>query len=191
MKDARNDLVAGDRVDAPPALYLAGPGVFAREAHALGERLRAQCSAYGFEPLHPFDNDVNESTLDPSREIFAANVSMIRRADGVLANLSPFRGAEPDSGTVWEVGFAIALGKPVWAYMDSLETNMERVERLLGPLVENRDRDGNAVENFGLPLNLMIAHSVTSISASIDQALQKAQKHFLKQQKLAGRGVGQ
>ncbi|WP_416367503.1 nucleoside 2-deoxyribosyltransferase [Variovorax paradoxus] len=34
----------------------------------------------------------------------------------MIANLEPFRGAEPDFGTVFEVGGATALGLPVVAY---------------------------------------------------------------------------
>ncbi|MHB8549318.1 MAG: nucleoside 2-deoxyribosyltransferase, partial [Thermoplasmataceae archaeon] len=51
-----------------------------------------------------------------SKVIYEANREKIRSADWILANLQRFRGAEPDSGTVFEVGFAVALGKPVYAY---------------------------------------------------------------------------
>jgi len=36
-------------------------------------------------------------------------VDRIREACGMLADLRPFRGTEPDSGTVFEVGMAFAI----------------------------------------------------------------------------------
>jgi nucleoside 2-deoxyribosyltransferase len=68
----------------------------------------------------------------------------------VLANLNNFRGAEPDSGTAFEVGFAVALGKPVVGYLDDGRTLREQ----LGGV---RDAEGFSVEDFGLPRNLMLA----------------------------------
>jgi len=39
-----------------------------------------------------------------------------------------FRGAgAPDSGTALEVGFAVALGKPVWGYADDGRAVIDRV----------------------------------------------------------------
>ena len=49
----------------------------------------------------------------------------------MLANLEPFRGSEPDSGTAFEVGYALALGKPVYAYLsDAGASRRERLARL-------------------------------------------------------------
>jgi nucleoside deoxyribosyltransferase len=45
-----------------------------------------------------------------------------------MANLADFRGAgEPDSGTAFEIGFATALGKPVFAYTSDVAPLIERV----------------------------------------------------------------
>jgi nucleoside 2-deoxyribosyltransferase len=52
-----------------------------------------------------------------ARWIYQANIGLIARADAVLANLDFFRGTEPDSGTCFEVGYAVALGKPVYGYI--------------------------------------------------------------------------
>ena len=51
-----------------------------------------------------------------AEHIFTSNVAKLSEADGVIANLAPFRGHEPDSGTVFEVGYAIARGIPVIGY---------------------------------------------------------------------------
>ncbi|MGC3173883.1 nucleoside 2-deoxyribosyltransferase, partial [Pseudomonas aeruginosa] len=59
--------------------------------------------------------------------IYRANVRQIERADCELANLEPFRCSEPDSRTAFEVGYALALGKPVYAYHSDAGAYAERL----------------------------------------------------------------
>ena len=143
-----------------PRIYLAGPDVFRVDAALHFALLAAVCERSGAVALSPFDAAVTASTSPHA--IYANNMALIRSADGVVANLAPFRGAEPDSGTVFEVGAAIALGLPVVAYgVSGLYVDQVRkrgpVERVDGAL---RDADGLTVEDFGLPLNLMLSTAV-------------------------------
>jgi len=151
-------------------VYLAGPDVFYPGAEKLAEEHKALCRRHGFEPLHPID----QPTLT-ARHIFDTNIELLRRADSVVANLNAFRGAEVDSGTAFEVGFAIARGIPVVGYLSSEETVTERVARYFGPLANVggvcRDTDGNLVENFGHKVNLMLAESCTVLTGSLEDAL--------------------
>jgi len=151
-------------------VYIAGPDVFRPDAPDWAETVRAQCLRLGFEALIPLDGD---ATTPPG--IYASNIDMIRAADVVIANLNPFRGVEPDSGTCFEVGFALALGKRVIGYIRSPELLRERVERLQGRPLDLHgdfalDANGLRVEDFGLPLNLMLAVPVELVSG-LEQAL--------------------
>lgn len=146
------------------SIYLAGFDVFLPDARAHGERLKALCVAHGFEGLFPLDNqapaDLSGQAL--AQWIYRENVALIRRADMVMANLNPFRGAEPDSGTAFEVGYAIALGKPVWGYTGQAGSLIEQVA--VGAAADDGasrmvDAQGYTVEDFGLSLNLMLACS--------------------------------
>jgi len=86
---------------------------------------------------------------------------MIKNADYVLANLNSFRGFEPDSGTVFEVGFATALGKTVVGYSSDIRPMIERLREYQSLDIEQTtDKDGLIVENFGLPNNLMFGHII-------------------------------
>lgn len=151
-------------------IYLAGPDVFHPDATERAETHKALCLHHGFEPLHPID----QPTLSASH-IYRTNIDMLRQADAVLANLNPFRGAEVDSGTAFEVGFAIALGKPVVGYLANPESLCDRVGRLFGPLTFQYgipyDGHGDLVENFGHPLNLMLAESCQIVIGDFDAAL--------------------
>lgn len=143
-------------------IYLAGFDVFRNDAIAHGERLKALCAAHGFEGLYPLDNAVPASLCgaEAAHWIYEANIALIRRADLVMANLEDFRGpGEPDSGTVFEVGFAVALRKPVWAYAADAGSLRERATASVDADGTPRDARGYVVEDFGLPMNLMLACS--------------------------------
>lgn len=97
-----------------PRVYLAGPDVFRPDAAQHFAMLRAICDTLGLEALSPFDES---APVDISAQaIYENNMRLLRSAQGVIANLAPFRGAEPDSGTVFEVGVAAAMGIPVAVY---------------------------------------------------------------------------
>ncbi len=155
------------------SIYLAGPDVFRPAAGAYGERLKAACRKHGFEGLYPLDNAVpgGLSKGDTAAWICQANLALIRRADIVMANLNPFRGAEPDSGTVFEVGYTTALGKPVWGYADDIRAIAQRVVHTMLPDGRLVDDQGLQVEDFGLPLNLMLACCIQVVRGGPDDCL--------------------
>lgn len=143
------------------SVYLAGPEVFYPEARQHGRRMQAVCAEQGVEGLFPLDAEIPATPQGQSLAIYQANRALIDRADAVAANLRDFRGFEPDSGTVWEVSYALARGKPVVGYCPTAATMAERLQASPhGRLFDTQC----AVENFGLPLNLMLAHSLTAIA---------------------------
>ena len=148
-------------------LYIAGPDVFRADAPAWAAEVRVLCSDAGHEALIPLDGEATGPEA-----IYRNNLRLIEAADAVLANLNPFRGAEPDSGTCVEVGYALALGKPVIGYLEKIKPLRERLDAG-GPGIDGRYRDaeGRAVEDFGLPLNLMLAVPVRLVEGSIAAAL--------------------
>ncbi len=152
----------------PFRLYLAGFDVFRPDAVTHGAVLRSLCAQVGIEGLYPLDNEAPEGVTGHvlAQWIYRANAQLIQSADGVMANLNPFRGAEPDSGTAFEVGYAVALGKPVWAYTHQDATIVEQVS--VGQACDaggarHVDANGYTVEDFGLNLNLMLACSATVV----------------------------
>jgi nucleoside 2-deoxyribosyltransferase len=142
-----------------PRVYLAGFDVFQRDAREHGARLVAACAEYGFEGVYPLDAQA-PADLDGPRQaawIYRANIDAIRSADIVMANVNDFRGpGEPDSGTAFEIGYAAALGKEIWAYTSDAGTLIERVPSTPDPQGRVCER-GYLVEDFGLGKNLMIA----------------------------------
>jgi nucleoside 2-deoxyribosyltransferase len=142
-------------------IYLAGPDVFRPDAAAHGRRLVALCAEYGFTGVFPLAETLPRlpTPLDLARHIYQANVAHIDGCDAVLANLDFFRGPEPDSGTCFEVGYAVARGKPVVGYLPEGGSFAERIRSRHPQSVGEglRDAQGWDLEEFGLPLNLMLA----------------------------------
>lgn len=165
-----------------PLIYLAGFDVFRADAVEHGRYLKQLCDRQGLQGLYPFDNEVAQG-LPPERTaalICAANIEMIRRCDAVLANLNDFRGAEPDSGTAFEVGMAVALGKPVWAYFQTKASLREQIEHD----ARGFDAQGFQVEDFRLPRNLMLACSWAGSSETAEAGIEALAGY------LAGQGIG-
>lgn len=141
--------------------YLAGPDVFHPDMSRLATGKRDLCTRYGLQGCFPLDNDTDHIGLsgrDLAMRIYRANISLIESCDLMIANLTPFRGVSADPGTVFELGYMTALGRPVAAYSLDAGDYIDRV-RASG-WSENgavHDRDGQLVEDFGLGDNLMLA----------------------------------
>ncbi|MDR1037095.1 MAG: nucleoside 2-deoxyribosyltransferase [Deltaproteobacteria bacterium] len=153
-------------------IYFAGPDVFRHDYLDVVAEIRCLCSSRGLTALVPG----NDGLTDP-QAIYEKNVFMIREADGVIANLDPFRSpVEPDSGTVFEMGFARALGKWVIARISDARSYRAKLEG--NPRCPCGDGalclHGAAVEDFGLPLNLMAFFSADSLAGSLAEAVDMA-----------------
>lgn len=148
-------------------IYIAGPDVFKPNAVAIGEAYCKLCEAYGFEGLYPLDNQVDftKSKHAIAWDIFVANRRMINLCDIIIANLNPFRGMEPDSGTVWECGYGCGQGKEVYGYMNNTQPYINNFDQSKLVFKDGiyRDKDELMVENFDGPLNLMITCSLNKI----------------------------
>lgn len=161
-------------------VYLAGPDVFFPDSDAHFDALEAACARHGLLGVRPSDGGLSRGLTgtgdEVSERIYQANVDYIRECDAVLANLQPFRNVlEPDSGTVFEVGFAVALGKPVAGLLPALTTFESRVIQHCGVVAHNEGpafdaTHGMMIEQFNQPMNLMLARS-SSLFDDLDAAL--------------------
>jgi nucleoside 2-deoxyribosyltransferase len=99
-------------------IYLAGPTVFEPDPEASFTVMKAICARHGLEGVSPLDNQIGLEGIPPGRDllrrIVAADIALMQRLDGGVFCLDGFRGApEMDAGTAFEIGYMVALGKPV------------------------------------------------------------------------------
>jgi nucleoside 2-deoxyribosyltransferase len=134
-------------------LYLASPLGFSPENAAYIDRIKRQVSSRGFDIFDPWEQGQFATAIEAASEqtvyldrvaafrkvasqIGACNEEGIRKAEVVLAVVD---GAEIDSGTASEVGFASALGK-----------------RCYGLRTDLRDSG----DFIGIPVNLQVLHFI-------------------------------
>lgn len=158
-------------------VYIAGFDVFRPDAQSVFASIRMSAGMLGLQALVPTDCELTVGKdgmpAEVASKIREANITLLRSADAVIANLAPFRGVEPDAGTVYEIGFAQALGLPVAGYSKSRASYASRV----GAVIECKRYDdgclrevhsGMAVEDFGLPMNLMLACGLDLHGSAVD-----------------------
>ncbi|HEV7950197.1 MAG TPA: nucleoside 2-deoxyribosyltransferase [Glaciihabitans sp.] len=163
-----------------PSIYLAGFDVFYPDALDRAARMKELCAEAGFEGRFPADVSIDPTGLTPAElaaAIFQRDAQLVRDCDIVAANLHPFRGAEPDSGTCFELGLAYALGKTLYGYAPE-STMADRIAAHHAPVsvaTDGRvsDSNGMTVENFGSPINLMISVPSTIVFGDFEDCLRR------------------
>lgn len=128
-------------------VYIAGPLYTPAQRRYL-EGLAEKFESNGVPTFLPHrDAGIAESDEDRSRTIFEQNVEHVRDATAVVAVLNGF---DVDSGTAFEIGYAVSIDKPVVGVLEDLRTSEE--------VAMGDDSD----------INLMITQSVDSIVQDSD-----------------------
>lgn len=159
-------------------IYLAGFDVFYPDAIEALDKKKKLCEKYGFIGLAPLDNKVDFSLpkRDVAKLIYLANIELIKESDILAVNLNSFRHGEPDAGTVFEIGYAVALGKEVYIYVDSKKTMLEKTkENDMNCYCRDGawfDGNGLIIEDFDGMFNLMITESSTIINGNLEKVLE-------------------
>jgi nucleoside 2-deoxyribosyltransferase len=142
--------------------YLAGPDVFLPNAHDNALVKVAICAKYGITGRPPLNEELGDVTKMPEdaawRLIFGKDIEMMEECDIIIANLTPFRGASADSGTLIEVGWFLGRSRPVFGYSNSAVSFAARSQAHIAAIPD--PLAGLTVEGFGLPDNLMIPGAV-------------------------------
>jgi nucleoside 2-deoxyribosyltransferase len=174
-------------------VYIAGFEVFLPYYRSVFKKYETLCRDAGVTALVPFEVErhpaANESEKEKAERIVRRNMQMIHDCDAVIANLNFFRGFEPDSGTAFEVGYATALQKPVVGYYQNQNTLRGRIqlharrEKIVSIIQGSRMVYGDQVthiEEFGFPVNIMLACNAHLVCGDFKHALQKV-THILRQ----------
>lgn len=157
-------------------VYLAGPDVFLPEAAAMAAEKKRLCAYYGMLGVFPTDprpEPVADAETETWYAIYLRNEAHIRACDALIANLTPFRGPSADAGTVYELGFMRALGRPVLGYSNEAASFADRTRHFLGNQAKLNaagrwvDGEGLSLEEFGLADNLMIDGGIRAAAGSL------------------------
>ncbi|WP_149536852.1 nucleoside 2-deoxyribosyltransferase [Siccirubricoccus phaeus] len=142
-------------------IYLAGPEVFLADSADIAAAKRAICTVHGLVGIFPTDTPSPLLEAPEWIRLYQGLEAEMRSCDAIIANLTPFRGPSADPGTVFELGFMRALGRPAFGYSNVAARFGARTLAALGPAARRRgveweDAEGMAVEAFDLHDNLML-----------------------------------
>lgn len=91
-------------------VYLAAP-LFSEAELDFNRKLRDEMKNSGFNVFLPQEDSNNVKDRDDRHKIiFSKNEAAIEKSDMIVAVVD---GADVDSGTAWEIGYAYARGKPI------------------------------------------------------------------------------
>jgi nucleoside 2-deoxyribosyltransferase len=155
-------------------IYLAGPEVFLPDALEIAEQKKAICRRHGLEGVFPVDTELADlrdvRPAEIAHRIGAGNVALMTSCDGVIANLTPFRGVSADAGTVFEIGYMSSLNRIVLGYSNVAAPYKERaIQYYAVPAAAAADpySAGTSIEDFGFVDNLMIECAVRACGGEI------------------------
>jgi nucleoside 2-deoxyribosyltransferase len=107
-------------------LYLAGPEVFLPNAQEVAWAMVRQCASLGVVGVFPADDHILQAlgNMNPVHMvdglgadlIYRKNIEKIDLCNGVVADLTPFRGVSAAISAAIAIGYAKGQGKPVWGY---------------------------------------------------------------------------
>lgn len=91
-------------------------------------------------------------SLEWKIQTYNADIVAIQNSDVVVATITD---DSPDSGTIWEIGYAIGIGKPVILYTNSDKTNLMLAMSIQLFIPKNKSLVNHAVDLENVDFNHM------------------------------------
>ena len=127
------------------ALYIAGPECFYTYGYDALAAMKARALALGFGVTLPNNDPLDLENPDLQKRadsIFENLKEVMLKTTAIVADLEAYRGAEPDSGTVYEIGMAYAKGAKCYGYTrDKRSFGTKNLNSYL--------KDGEVTDEFG------------------------------------------
>lgn len=100
-------------------IYIAGPECFYTGGTEMLASMRKRAESLGFGVTLPNDHPLDmssENLQDHAKSIFEDLKEDMLHTTAIIADLEAYRGSEPDSGTIYEIGMAYAKGAKCYGY---------------------------------------------------------------------------
>merc|ERR1712119_151684 len=168
-------------------VYLAGPDLFRTNGIEIGIKKKKILTDLGLTPYYPGDSefdiedeyikglDSQSAGMEPTPEQLKEKTEKVamciaqghekfmrENACCAIIDCSPYRGPSMDAGTIFELGFMRALGKPCFGFTN-VATNFNKRSRAFSGVkddITDVGEDGNRFEEFNTADNLMIDNGI-------------------------------
>lgn len=124
------------------------------------ERVRLKielCKRYNLMGVNPIEYLTIKSNtdLEMKKSLLNNNLDLLKESDYVIVDITPFRGANCSTTSAFEIGYASALNKPIFAYSSDDRSYINRAINTLPHAIydeKNGYCDSNKIlyEDFGL-----------------------------------------
>lgn len=172
------------------ALYIAGPECFYTYGYDALAAMKSRALALGFGVTLPNNDPLDLENPDLQKRadsIFENLKEVMLKTTAIVADLEAYRGAEPDSGTVYEIGMAYAKGAKCYGYTrDKRSFGTKNLNSYL--------KDGEVTDEFGncemyqkLPFSPTIIGSTKIIEGDFDDCLKMMITDIEEEQKEAAK----
>ena len=156
------------------ALYIAGPECFYTYGFDILAAMKARAEALGFSVTLPNSDPLDMENPDLQKRadsIFANLEEVMLKTTAIVADLEAYRGAEPDSGTVYELGMAYAKGAKCYGYTRDKRSFMTK--NLNAGIKDGKAADelGNCAMYGELPFAPSIIGSTKIVEGDFDDCL--------------------
>ena len=167
-----------------PVVYLADFEMFLPTCEETVKYWKETCDRYGLIGLFPGDGDPVEPGEDYFKRVFEHDYGNMKRCDMCIAQLDDWRGHEPDSGTLWELGWFVASGLPSYGFYHGPDRMVDRtIEKTLEDGVYY-DLEGYAIEDKEFAFDNIL--SLVKIGKDFEEACKLARADFDQQLIKAG-----
>ena len=156
------------------AIYIAGPECFYTHGYDMLAAMKARAVSLGFGVTLPNDHQLDMENPDKRKRadsIFSDLDEVMKDTTVIIADLEAYRGAEPDSGTVYELGMAYAKGARCYGYTRdkrSLSTKNQNAFLKDGKIYDER---GGEMMYGVLPFSSDIVGSTKIVEGDFDDCL--------------------
>lgn len=171
-------------------IYIAGPECFYAGGPAMLNAMRRRAESLGFGVTLPNDHplDMGNPVLQKQADsIFADLKVVMNESTVIIADLEAYRGSEPDSGTVYELGMAYARGIRCYGYTRDKRSLAWKDQKYAL-------RDGILYEEHGkpapypqLPFSPCVVGSTKIIEGDFDDCLKMLMTDIEEDYKLVGK----
>ena len=156
------------------ALYIAGPECFYTYGYDALGAMRARAEALGFGVTLPNNDPLDLDNPDLQKRadsIFANLEEVMLKTTAIVSDLEAYRGAEPDSGTIYEIGMAYAKGAKSYGYTRDKRSFMTKNQKACTLNGKAVDELGNCEMYGKLPFAPSIIGSTKIVEGDFDDCL--------------------
>ncbi len=167
-------------------IYIAGPECFYTGGFHMLKAMRVRAESLGFGVTLPNDNPLDMDNPDKQKRadsIFADLKEDMDKTTVIIADLEAYRGAEADSGTIYEIGMAYAKGARCYGYTRdkrSLATKNQQAVLKDGVVYDER---GNRMPYAQLPFAPSVIGSTKIVEGDFDDCLKMLMTDIEEEQK--------